>query len=77
MDVEDGKNSMDESTGDLMKNLEIEAIGIVGRSHDDYEKEIINKIAAKMAERQRKETEEKAKKKLKNVRSEHRILTKR
>ena len=56
---------------------DMEEIGIVARSHEDYEKEIMNKIEAKMAERQKKETEERAKKKLKTVVSELRILDKR
>lgn len=56
---------------------DMEEIGIVARSHEDYEKEIMNKIEIKMAERQRKETEERAKKKLKTVVSELRILVKR
>ena len=56
---------------------DMEEIGIVARSHEDYEKEIMNKIEAKLAERQKKETEERAKKKLKTVVSELRILDKR
>ena len=56
---------------------DMEEIGIVARSHEDYEKEIMNKIEAKLAERQKKETEERAKKKLKTVVSELRIIVKR
>ena len=64
-------------SGNRSEKDDMEEIGIVARSHEDYEKEIMNKIEIKMAERQRKETEERAKKRLKTVVSELRILVKR
>ncbi len=64
-------------SGNRSEKDDMEEIGIVARSHEDCEKEIMNKIEIKMAERQRKETEERAKKRLKTVVSELRILVKR
>ena len=74
--VERENSKMTESANRSEKD-DMEEIGIVARSHEDYEKEIMNKIEAKLAERQKKETEERAKKKLKTVVSELRILDKR